>query len=88
MVKTHFHVVPPLVHSGLQNTSIFDKSYRFGQLVILLLEVETLRLLKINITFSPEGSQKNGIRSWTTGHCPLKYLKTIALTLFESVSHG
>ena len=35
IVKIHFHVVLPSVHSNLQNTSILGKSYRFGQSIIL-----------------------------------------------------
>ena len=33
--QNSFSCGPPLVHSGQQNTSILDKSYRFGQPIIL-----------------------------------------------------
>ena len=34
IVKIHFYVVPPLVDSSLQDTSILDKNYLFGQPII------------------------------------------------------
>ena len=57
--QNSFSCGPPLVHSGLQNTSILGKSYRFGQPIILL--------SKSLLCFVPLGEPKKGISSWTTG---------------------
>ena len=49
---------PPLVYSGLQNTSVFRKSYGFRQPIILFLKVDTLRLIKIHIISCPSKGGK------------------------------
>ena len=45
---------PLLVHSGLKNTSILSKSYRFGQPIILLQKLSSLKLVKIHVMFCPQ----------------------------------
>ena len=54
-------MVPPLVYSGLQITSILNKTYRFGQPIIFFQKVETLRLLKIHNMFCPQGEPKKKV---------------------------
>ena len=54
---------PPLVHSGQQNNLIVIKIYQFGQLIMIFLNVNTLRLLKTAIMFcSQRGAKKVSAR--------------------------
>ena len=78
IVKIHFDVVPTLVHSGLYNTSILGKSYRFGQPIILFQNADTLRLLKIHIMLCPPSRTRKKYqlmgqvachRGWRTSMC-------------------
>ena len=61
----NIHFCICLDHSGLQNTAILGKSYRFGQSFILFQKIDTLRLLKIHIIFCPPSVAKKSISSRT-----------------------
>ena len=52
-----------LVQFSLQSCSILGTSYRLGQPIILFKKIDTLRLLKIYITFCPLREPKKGISS-------------------------
>ena len=61
----NIHFCICLDHSGLKNTAIAGKSYRFGQSFILFQKIDTLRLLKIHIIFCPPSVAKKSISSRT-----------------------
>ena len=68
---------PPLVY-------FLAKSYRFGQLIILLQNVETLRLLKLHIMFCPPAGAKHPFFNLQLMDCQTKYVFAFRCRLLSS----